>query len=248
MLPKTETRTPITLRQPTQRKLTSYALSAGAAGVSMLSLAPLAEAQIVYTPARQTVSHNHEILVDLNHDGVTDFAIREIENRFGSGNSLQAVPIRPGGGIESSQIAAGWAADLRHGQQIGPTARFAGATALMANYSSYGNYGSGVWRYAVGKARYLGIRFQINGEAHYGWARLNVKYSYSGKDIGALLTGYAYQTQPNTAILAGATGEGDAIGESSSTPPGQREPMSLGALALGSTGFPIRPSTLNSDH
>ena len=95
----------------------------------------------------------------------------------------------------------------------------------MANYSSFGDYGSGSWLYALGSARYLGIRFQIDGQTHYGWARLNVKANRPEKDIGGLLTGYAYQTQPSTPILAGDQGNGNASTESRST---------LGELSAGS--------------
>jgi hypothetical protein len=163
MLPATGSRKRLEFFQSAQHNLTGYALAASAAGVTVLALAPVGEAQIVYTPAHETIDHNHEILIDLNHDGVTDFAIREIENRFGTGNSLLAVPSRQGGGVES-QLAVGWAGDLPRGRKIGPSARFAAATALMANYSSYGDYFSGSWPYALGKTRYLGIRFQIDGQ------------------------------------------------------------------------------------
>jgi hypothetical protein len=234
----TQSRNPAELSKPVHRELSLYSLAASAAGVGVLALARPAEAQIIYTPAHETVSHNHEILIDLNHDGVTDVVLREVLGRFGSGNSLQALPLQAGNGIESSQIAVGWAADLRQGRTIGPSARFTPAEALMANYSSYGNYFSGLWPDAAGKTKYLGIRFLINGETHYGWARLNVKYSYSGGDIGALLTGYAYQTQPNEPILAGATGGGDAVGEMPSATP-VAKPATLGALALGAGGLAV---------
>jgi hypothetical protein len=53
---------------------------------------------------------------------------------------------------------------------------------------------------------------------------MNVKADPSEKDIGGLLTGYAYQTQPSTPILAGDQGNGNASTESRST---------LGELAAG---------------
>jgi hypothetical protein len=232
-LPVLGKRPPHHLPRSLQHNLTAYALAAGTAGVTLLALSPAAEAQIVYTPAHETIDHDHQILIDLNHDGITDFAIREIENRFGTGNSLLAVPSRHGGGVEN-QLAVGWAGDLRRGKKIGSSAHFGAATALMANYSSFGDYGSGSWLYAVGSTRYLGIRFQINGKTHYGWARMNVKADRPQKDIGGLLTGYAYQTQPNTPILAGATGEKKSPDESPSMTATEAKPTTLGALALGS--------------
>ena len=51
------------------------------------------------------------------------------------------------------------------------------------------------------KNRYLGLKFQIKGKIHYGWARLNVTGSGLGT-IVATMTGYAYETIPNKAIVA----------------------------------------------
>ncbi len=232
----TTSRKPAKLSDSIRRELTVYSLAAGAAGVSALALASPADAQIVYTPAHETIGANHKITIDFNHDGIADLTIREVPGRFGVGsNSLEAAPRAPQGGVESSYIAVGWAADLKQGAKVAPSARFANAPALMANYSSYGDYGSGLWLYALGQTRYLGVRFVINGATHYGWARMNVEYSRPDKDIAGVLTGYAYQAKPNTPILAGATGGGEAdvesgSGEILSTP----KPLAtLGVLALG---------------
>jgi len=53
------------------------------------------------------------------------------------------------------------------------------------------------------RTRYLGLEFLINGEVHFGWARLTV----TCKDLRVLatLSGYAYETVPNTPIIAGQT-------------------------------------------
>jgi hypothetical protein len=103
-----------------------------------------------------------------------------------------------------------------------------------------------LWPDAAGKTKYLGISFLINGETHYGWARLNVRYSSSGRDMAALLSGYAYQTQPNEPIVAGATGTGNPNSESIeptsemfTAPAMDAKPATLGALALGSAGLDV---------
>ena len=73
------------------------------------------------------------------------------------------------------------------------------------------------------KNRYLGFKFQIKGKIHYGWARLNVTGSGLGT-IVATMTGYAYETIPNKAIVAGRTkGTEDNVDEFGT----------LGDLALG---------------
>jgi hypothetical protein len=70
----------------------------------------------------------------------------------------------------------------------------------------------GEWRNV--NNRYLGIRFQVNGQFHYGWARLNVRSRLRNFplscNIFATLTGYAYETVPNRPIIAGKTQSADA--------------------------------------
>ncbi len=75
--------------------------------------------------------------------------------------------------------------------------------------------------------RYLGLKFQIKGETHYGWARLNVSVrAQGGVNITATLTGYAYETIANKAIIAGKTkGEDESQG------------ATLGALAAGAAAL-----------
>ena len=47
---------------------------------------------------------------------------------------------------------------------------------------------------------YLGLRFQIGSQQHYGWARLDVDIVFPYFTI----KDYAYEATPNTSILAGA--------------------------------------------
>jgi hypothetical protein len=75
------------------------------------------------------------------------------------------------------------------------------------------------------KNRYLGLRFIIKGETHFGWARLNVACNLGSKKIG-LLTGYAYETIANKPIIAGKTKGPDFI---------TVQPASLGQLARGAS-------------
>jgi hypothetical protein len=53
--------------------------------------------------------------------------------------------------------------------------------------------------------RYLGLKFQIHGKTHYGWARLSVQLQQNFQ-ITATLTGYAYEIIPGKGIRAGQTG------------------------------------------
>jgi hypothetical protein len=120
----------------------------------------------------------------------------------------------------STAVMAGWRT------QAGHSTTFAG---------HWGNKGKGE------KDRYLGLRFLIKGQIHYGWARLNVSFKNGG--FSGLLTGYAYETISNKAIITGKTKgteeDGvDQLSPTSLTAP-TREPATLGLLALGSPRLPI---------
>ncbi len=235
-----QTRKFVSLPKPLRRDLTVYALAAGAAGVSMLALAPPAAAQIVYTPAHSALGRVGEIRIDLNGDGVTDVVVRESPwVRFSGGISLAAVPAA-GGGIQEGSY--GWAAALWPGSKIGSPRAFTSKADAMALLSRFGAYYYASWA-PLARDRYLGIKFLIGGETHYGWARLTVSIHSRTKHIGALLTGYAYETQPDTPIRAGDTGNGHAdsepTGQMLSAPQPEARPATLGALALGASGLTI---------
>jgi hypothetical protein len=90
------------------------------------------------------------------------------------------------------------------------------------------------------KDRYLGFKFQIGGKTHYGWARLNARLQ--GSKITLVLTGYAYETIPGKAIIAGQTKGSENAGgaESIATPTASTdESATLGALAMGAPGLSI---------
>jgi hypothetical protein len=71
--------------------------------------------------------------------------------------------------------------------------------AFRGYYNGY--YSGGSW--LGGKSAYLGLKFMIHGEVHFGWARLTVP-----KNLRSIvLTGYAYETTPNKPLKAGQTSE-----------------------------------------
>jgi hypothetical protein len=138
--------------------------------------------------------------------------------------------------VESSHNGA---AALASGEIIGSSQPFLDVQqkpALMVGGASYGIgstgtccfFPSGNWQNL--KQKYLGLKFTINGETHYGWARFNVKLpDIVTRPITARLTGFAYESNPNQLIVAGDEGTSSAAVRSS-------QPGTLGALALGSAG------------
>lgn len=127
---------------------------------------------------------------------------------------------------------------------IGAKQEFTAGARDMATWGSVDGipFYSGPWRNA--EECYLALKFIIDGEVHYGWARLNVN---SSRRVHALLTGYAYETIPNKPIITGRTkgphdppNEDFSPGASLTNPiPDKTQPTSLGALAMGAPGLSI---------
>ena len=212
----------------------AYALAAGAAGVGLLALAQPARAEIVYTPTNITLT-NGTLPIDLDGDSMTDFALAERFRRSDlcctvySHRSL-VIGGDAGAGVIAENAAA---AVLTQGSIVGPVRSFTPVQdpklpLLTANFISSTDgihffFVTGNWNNV--QDRFLGLKFGINGEVHYGWARLSVHAQRVGLKITTTLLGYAYETTPQLAIRAGATGGG---GNAS-----KLRPESLGALAQG---------------
>jgi hypothetical protein len=246
------------LRESTRQRLNSYALAASAAGVGMLALALPAEARIVYTSAHRVIKQGSSLPLDLNHDGVTDFTLQNLLVQGSvTANATFAAKPATGNGAEGWTGLMPYAFALKPGARIGSRHYFPGTVLAAAHEDvDLGTYYFGSWMNV--KSRYLGLTFKINGKTHYGWARLSIQVQHLS--ITATLTGYAYETIPNTAIVAGQTTDRDEIGNvepplASSLPDPARKPPTLALLALGSPGLslwqkikppqPTRPSPAN---
>jgi len=213
--------TPVRLPASLDQQLNWYALAASAAGVSLLALASPLEAKIVYTKTYQVIGSNGIYGLDLNHDGTMDFIIRDRVSFAYTGLFLSAREAF-GNAVEGSNAEA---AALIKGAPIGPGQHFivaassyAGERMAVATCTVEGGCRtSGPWVNVTD--RYLGLKFQISGKTHYGWARLKVAAGNS--QVTAKLTGYAYETISNKTIRAGQTsGNADAS---------QSEPESAGS-------------------
>jgi hypothetical protein len=220
--------------------LNAYALAAGAAGVSLLAMIQPAEADVVYTPANQSIPTNQFFSIDLNHDGSPDF--RFLQGTFHYHNFTENLSVWPLGRNRIAQSSKGFAAALPMGASIGPhqtldkTNRLAVVETRGFQYGStytgvYTRHVYGPWAYA--QNRYLGVGFTIDGTVHYGWIRISVVLQT--ERFQATITGYAYETVANQTIHAGQLTEEASLPQGSA-PVAQR---SLGMLALGSPGLDL---------
>jgi hypothetical protein len=254
-------RTPSNLSDSILQQLNMYALVASAAGVGLLALAQPAESKIVYTPANVQIN-GKALPVDLNHDGIVDFFLFHYGFNFSTGGNallacLDPVIISSGTFCHSSTNALNafkviesmgreWGAAVKPGAEIIGGDRFQsakranlGQVTFLSNSHNPPRWG-GPWvnRGKGVRNRYLGVKFQINGRFHFGWARLTV--TTQGKQFTATLTGYAYESVAGKGIVAGKTKGPEDVEESNATQTmPTREPATLALLALGSPGLSI---------
>jgi hypothetical protein len=225
-------------------RLSAYALAASAAGVSLLALAQPAEGRIVYTHTNRIIEDGDSFRLDLNHDRLVDLTFQNKRYAFcspdgGICNYTERLTLKAARGNQVVYNSSG-AAALKPGVQIGPKRAFYGGVQLMASIKSLPSHKpTGDWINV--KSRYLGVKFKIKGQFHYGWARLSVQ-ALRNPEIIATLTGFAYETIPNKPIIAGKTAdEGSNVKQpnpASLTVP-VREPLMLGLLAMGAPGLSI---------
>ena len=221
-----------------------YALAASAAGVSMLALAQPSEAEIVYTPANVSIEIGQGYNLDLNGDGTTDFYFTDNWNTVGG--TVYRGRLWVGATVAGNEVIVNRnidAAALPFGHRIGPNApKYASEGPMAFGYFNTSNLNSkcyGPWNH---KTAYLGLKFTISGEVHYGWAQLSESCDWL--DVEATLTGYAYETIPNRAIKAGhETGTSDESlnGAGETTPRSAPVPTAatLGMLAKGAPALGI---------
>ncbi|HXM23846.1 MAG TPA: hypothetical protein VN948_21495 [Terriglobales bacterium] len=227
------------------KSLLSYAAAASAAGVGMLAMVQPAQAKIVYTAAHVKISPNEIVYLDLNHDGVRDFFFffSAIAAKYGTGDGTLSVdPVRPNNRILGSKI---YASALPPGVTVGPGGKFQREHDLMVGtgffYAQYTT--KGPWKSV--QSGYLGLKFDIQGKTHFGWASFDVSVAIQGLPrVTATLTGYAYETRPDKPILTGAKADSDLTSKNSQPDPAVHggpavAPPSLGLLARGAAGLTI---------
>jgi len=241
-------RTPSNLPSSIHHLLNTYALAATAGAAGILAATQPAEAKIVYTPAKVSIVGPRGFYnLDLNHDGRTDFTVFNTTN-YNTDQAFWELGEKPapGNGALGTIVYRGFPPSVRalpRGARIGAGDRFYHTAGKLASfYVGGGGYSAhGNWVNVTN--RYLGLKFQIKGQTHYGWARLTVQVLTKPVRINALLTGYAYETTPNKAIIAGKTQESDETRGAPASPISMTRPTqrraALGLLAMGSPGLSI---------
>jgi hypothetical protein len=238
-------RVAVRLSSSLEKTVTAYATVASAAGVGILACSLPMEGKVVSTVNWIQIGPYSKVNLDLNNDGIPDFQFSNHTYSSGGSHGRSGVlNILP-----QSQNNAVWgtgksASALGSGVRIGANAKFQPGHAFMGKASFYCDsscrYGSsGQWKQVT--RLYLGFKFMIQGETHYGWARLDVAATDRG--MYAAVSEYAYETVPNKSIVTGQTGGENrhqrrrGPGSVKSVP---SPPKSLGSLAVGASGSSAR--------
>jgi hypothetical protein len=233
------------------QRLTLYSFAAAAAGVGVLALAQPAEGSIVVTQADVTVGVGTPAFIDLNGDGKTDFEFSIARGGYDHSfyNTLNVIPLtggRPVGGARG-QIGP-YGSALVAGAKIGPSAHFSSSVArgqvmlertngFVSGSSQYTAYGPWGVKGTYGSYRYLGVKFLINGQTHYGWIKLLVSRS---PGFQGFIQEFAYETTANKSLTAGQT-QASTLDSSTAVEQNKLGPVgpSLGMLAAGVDGLPL---------
>ena len=209
--------------------------------MGMLAWVQPAEAKIVYTPAHRRLSPQHRLDIDLNNDGIVDFGIADFFSCCtDTRGTLVAGGYQTHNGLQNLIVTRGELdAALRKGEVIGPKRTFGipfySVMETCLGYKGHVLQHGGYWLNV--RDRYLGFKFFIKGQVHYGWARLST--THHGCFMTGTLTGYAYETIPNKPIVAGQTQGHKEAGQAQLKTRGTSTPelASLGLLSRGAPGL-----------
>jgi hypothetical protein len=225
-------------------------VTASAVGLGVLALPPAGNAEVVFTPANQSINEQaRKLKIDFNHDGIPDASL-SLQGYCNSGSgfrecfgSIFALGLR---GNEAMTSGGGFASAAKIGKIIGRKDQFqdfpemAKGRFIFNGFNGTSTHTSkGPWVNVT--SRYLGFKFKIDGEAHYGWARVTTQ-GFPGVP-SARLTGYAYETVANQPIVAGMHAESEAqiVPQDSGdvTTQTYAHEGSLGMLAVGAPALEI---------
>ena len=220
-----------------------------AAGMGAITMVQPAEAKIVYTAANIAITRNTHVSVDLNNDGLPDFTFSNFQTQNAPlGFKTFVLDVKPDWKANrvvyfhsSEGRGRSCAAELPAHQQVGPQAVFQPGYSQVLLEESTGSAYSTVrycpWAGSQTRKGYVGVKFNIGGQTHYGWIRLTVAGFSS-----ATITGYAYETVPNKSISTGATSgpaKVSAVAPAEVRRLSQPQAASLGILASGSEGLAL---------
>lgn len=196
------------------KRLASYT---AAAGLGAFAFGENAQGVIIYNDVADiVVANGASYYIDMDGNGYDDFRFRHSASGYpGAAIRFQGV----GYSYELTNTAKGsnyYMRSFELNDSIGPGAQTTstGYGILRADYVNFGATD------IVNYPQFAGILLDINGSIHYGWVRIQTGPVNENGEADPPITGtifdWAYETDPNTAILAGDQGsfiQGDFDGD-----------------------------------
>jgi len=208
---KTNDESPSLKKEFLNKKLIMYSVAAG----MTLSLGSRAHADIQYTdidpdrviPQAENFQTNN-FLLDLNNDGTPEFKIFQafssgtyyyFDYYYFSYNSVLQQATNNGLSAMRETADNAYVAALNSNTLISADQNF-NANKVLGVFSYYDTHAEGMWANAGQK--FMGVKFKIGENIHYGWVRLSVSHLCTNFTV----YDYAYEDEPGKAIKAGDTG------------------------------------------
>jgi hypothetical protein len=165
--------------------------------VFLLFIAFNTQSQVVYTDVNpdSLVSSSYEL--DLNNDGTTEFLIEKTTD--GGIDIVQATGLSNQdsliGYYAGFPAITGYPSALSSNEIIDGTSTFVDEGVMGGDHELIMEDAD----WPDGFNRYLGLKFNINGEVHYGWAKIKISTDY----VAFTITEYAYNATAGAAINSG---------------------------------------------
>ncbi|MBN1951672.1 MAG: hypothetical protein JW801_10745, partial [Bacteroidales bacterium] len=194
------------------RRMLTYAGSAGA----IAALSTNASADVVYSGTQNILlSANEYYALDMDGDGVDDFGFMQNASSSISYSSFYDMLLNLGVSYNNSWIMA---PSPFMGSSYSMVDGLSSSAGINSAQSVWGNIKVPNWDGVLGvnftsslagefinEVKYIGVRFYIGTEQHYGWIRASVSPDASA----IIIMDWAYESTPGTGILA-AEGLGPA--------------------------------------
>ncbi len=206
----------IMIKNVLNNKLKSYSALAG----SVLAVAGSADAQIIYTDVNPDTLMNSTLGslitydVDFDNNGITDMSVGTYAYAYGgsnlnySFNFLSPDAVSAAIGTIDANYSLPTPTPLASGVFVDPASvnwldtTASGGTTQFNAATFMGTTLLGTFN--TGADAYIGARFLIGANTHYGWIRINVSADCSTTTV----KDFAYKAVPNTGLNTGETGLG----------------------------------------
>lgn len=196
---------PVSKRESLNKKLIKYSLAASVA----LTIGSRLHADIQYTdidpdkviPQADNFKTN-DFFLDINNDGTPEFKIFQSYSYtyyfyyLYSYDSVKVFRVNDGLSVINATGDNNYVAALNSNELVSSQQNF-GTKHVLGGLSYYETSPAGEWP-DMGN-RFMGVRFKIGENIHYGWVRLSVTWDCERFTV----YDYAYEDEPGKAIRAG---------------------------------------------